>query len=117
MQSQHSFVGYCDFLFLQYSSQFPAHLISIIGPTAKLHFTPLVVEREPSNIYLASGLEYSGRDIETGSVAPDHDVRRIGAVESLVRTAKVFGSWISKSQCPPIYKLAPPRRATARKGK
>jgi uncharacterized protein YjeT (DUF2065 family) len=47
----------------------------------------LIVEGEPRNVNLAGTFENSRREITATTVAPNHHIRLIGAVEFLIGTA------------------------------
>lgn len=61
-----------------------SHLKTVVRPGAEFHFTALIVKGEPSNVYLASALEYTGRHVQAGPIVLHDDVRRISAVKAFV---------------------------------
>ncbi len=63
-----------------------SHLAAVVGPAAKFHLAVLVVEGEPGDVDLAGGLEDAGWDVGAAPLARQHHVRRVRAVEGLVRT-------------------------------
>ncbi len=63
-----------------------SHLPAVVSPAAELHLAVLVVEGEPGDVDLAGGLEDAGGDVGAAPLARQHHVRRVRAVERLVRT-------------------------------
>ena len=64
------------------------YLVTIVSPAAKLHVAVLVVEWKPGDVNLASGFEYSGRDVGQQPTVTHHHLDWVGPVKSLVSTAK-----------------------------
>ena len=60
---------------------------AVVGPAAEFHLALLVVEREPSDVNLASTLEDAGRDVGAATVVADDGVGLESVVESFVGTA------------------------------
>ena len=66
-----------------------AYLRAVVGPTAKLHGTVLVVEREPGDVYFTRAFENTWRYVKATPVVLDDNVRRIRTVETLIGTINV----------------------------
>jgi hypothetical protein len=62
------------------------YLKAIIGPATELHLTALVIKGEPRNVYLACALEDARWNVQAAAVISDHNVCRIGPVETLIGT-------------------------------
>ena len=62
------------------------YLETIVGPAAKLHLTVLIVEGEPSDVYLTSGHEDPWRDVGAKSFTRHHHVCWIRPVKCLACT-------------------------------
>lgn len=85
------------------------YLKSIISPASELHLASLVVEREPSDIDFARRLKDARWDVHAGAILPNHNVRRIGTVKSLVgaamkRLSSIFNRYFgcSVTTCTPF---------------
>lgn len=65
-----------------------SYLQTVVSPTSELHFTALIVKREPCNINFACALEDTRGYIHAASIIPDHDIRSVRSIETFVRTAK-----------------------------
>ena len=64
------------------------YLKSIVGPASKLHITILVIEREPSDVNLTCGFEYSWRNISTTSCVCHHYIGWKGSIKLLISAEK-----------------------------
>ena len=62
------------------------NLESIVGPGSELEVTTLVIEWEPSDVNLASGLEYSRRNIEHGAIRGGNNIGLKCTVKSFIST-------------------------------
>ena len=61
-----------------------SNLESIVGPGSELEVTTLIIEWEPSDVNLASGLEYSRRDIEHGAIRGGNNIGLKCTVKSFI---------------------------------
>jgi DNA mismatch repair protein MutH len=64
------------------------NLGAIVCPRPEFHFTELVIEREPSNVYFARALEHPRRDVAGVPVVGDHHVHWERAIETFVGTGR-----------------------------
>ena len=82
------------FLKLRVHLESPAYsttyLKSIVGPASKLHITILVIEREPSDVNLTCGFEYSWRNISTTSCVCHHYIGWEGSIKLLISAEKLI---------------------------
>lgn len=62
------------------------YLVAIICPATKFHVAMLVVEGEPSDVYLACALENARRHVQATAVVSDHHVGLVCPVKTLVST-------------------------------
>ncbi|GFU22162.1 uncharacterized protein NPIL_326731 [Nephila pilipes] len=67
--------------------QLQVNLVSVVSPRSELHLAALVIEGEPSDVYLARTFEDARRDVGATAVVPNHHVRVVRSVELLVCTA------------------------------
>ena len=65
------------------------YLEPVIGPAPELHVAVLIVEGEPGDVYLASGLEDAGGDVGAAALVRHHHVGRECPVKLLVRAEKM----------------------------
>lgn len=64
------------------------YLIAIIRPAPELHFTVLIIEGEPCDVYFTSAFENTRRYIQATAVVFHHDVRMVSAIKSFI-SAKI----------------------------
>ena len=64
------------------------YLKSIVGPASKLHITILIIEREPSDVNLTGGFEYSRRNVSTAALVRHNNVRWESSIKLLVSAVK-----------------------------
>ena len=69
-------------------SQPDRYLETVIGPAPELHVAVLVVEGEPGDVDLASGLENAGGDVGAASLVRHHHVSRERPVKLFIRAEK-----------------------------
>lgn len=62
------------------------YLVAIVCPATELHVTMLVVEGEPSDVYLACALEYARGHVQATAVVSDHHVGLVRPVKTFVST-------------------------------
>ena len=65
-----------------------SYIEAVVGPTAKLHLTILVVEGEPGDVDLARGHEDAGGDVGAEPVAGHHHVCWIRSIEQFAGTVQ-----------------------------
>ena len=61
-----------------------SYLKSIVGPASKLHITILIIEREPSDVNLTGGFEYSRRNVSTAALVRHNNVGWESSIKLLV---------------------------------
>lgn len=61
-----------------------SNLKSIVCPTAKFHFTFLIIKRKPCYVNFACWFEYTRWHIETRAIIAHHHIRLVCAVETLI---------------------------------
>ena len=79
-----------DFMTRAMHPQPNRYLEPVIGPAPELHVAVLVVEGEPGDVDLASGLENAGGDVGAASLVCHHHVGRERPVKLFVRTKKNY---------------------------
>lgn len=62
------------------------YLVAIICPATKFHVAMLIVEGEPSDVYLACALENARGHVQATAVVSDHHVGLVCPVKTLVST-------------------------------
>ena len=62
------------------------HLESVICPTSKLHFAFLIIKWEPGNVYFTCWFKDSRWNVGATPFIGDHNIGRVGSVESLIST-------------------------------
>lgn len=73
----------------------PPYLPARVGPGAKLHLAPLVVEGEPGDVNLTRRLEDARRNVEAVAVGGHYYLRLVGPVEALVGTGERWRLWVA----------------------